>query len=81
MKLSLEGKIGMHTRQHGSRYQSRPKSQHVHRSRHTDGDVCIDRHDRAIFQRNAASRELSALYHDNCGHVGTGLAHPQGHRV
>ena len=54
-----------HTRQHGSRYQSRPKPQHVHRSHHTGGDVCIDRHDRAIFQRNAASHELSALYNDN----------------
>ena len=38
-----------HTRQHGSRYQSRPKAQHVHRSHHTGGDVCVDRHDRAIF--------------------------------
>ena len=71
MKLSLEGKIGiLNTRQHGSRYQSRPKPQHVHRSHHTDGDVCIDRHNRAIFQGNAASHELSALYHETEGMSG-----------
>ena len=27
------------------------------------------------------SHELSALYSDNCGHVRTGLAHPQGRSV
>ena len=38
--------------------------------------------DRALFQRNAASRQLYALYTDNCAHVGAGLdARPQEHRV
>ena len=46
------------------------------------GDVCIDSHGTALFQRNAVSQELSALYSDNWAHVGTGLdAHPQRHRV
>ena len=38
---------------------------HYTNSHHTDGNVCIDSHDRALFQRNATSQELSALYNDN----------------
>ena len=54
----------------------------VHSSRHTDGDVCIDSHARALFQCNAASQELSVLYNHNGAHVGTGRdARPQGHGV
>ena len=45
--------------------------QNVHCSRHTDGDVYIDNHDRARFYRNAASQERSPLYSENWAHVGS----------
>ena len=61
-----------HTRRHDSRNQPRPTC--------TPPSLywwwCLyrqPRQTRALFQRNAASRQLSALYNDNCALVGADL--------